>query len=367
MTTHIVFIYPALSFSVVACVVADRGNRKFILLLPNLLQALVLFTIPVAWALHSLTMGQIYWVTFLNSTLAVWYNAANQSVVPTLLPTHLIHPANTVLQLGNSIGSLVGTPLGGILLTIMSGPWVLTLDAVSYLMASASILFVFAPLQTDVTTFITWRTVWSGMCVVWGDSLFRTNLLLVMMANFANFTVFSILVYHAREELHLSAPVTSIILGAWGLGLLLGSAVSQFLTNRVRSGTLMLVGRGLSVLPPLLYLVTASPLGMMIGTTLTGVGMSIWNIQSISMRQIHIPERVRGRAAAANKMFAWAAIPLGSLVGGTLVHVGGSSYAFLLAVAVQLGTMVLLFLSPLGKLGVRASLPPKYVVRAVKF
>lgn len=103
------FIIPAILFSVISGVYADRWNKKKIILFAHLIRAVLLlpFLIP------SLHLGLIYLFTFLIAFVAQILSPAEASIVPQLVPRKLIVPANAVFSFGTSGVMLIGYILSG--------------------------------------------------------------------------------------------------------------------------------------------------------------------------------------------------------------------------------------------------------------
>ena len=76
---------PFILFSLVAGAWVDRLRRRPILILADLLRAIALASIPLAYLADVLTMGQLYVVGFVTGTLTVFFDVAYQSYLPSLV------------------------------------------------------------------------------------------------------------------------------------------------------------------------------------------------------------------------------------------------------------------------------------------
>ncbi len=352
---------PYVFFSVIAGAMADRWNRKSLLIWTNVLRALILFNLPLLYEARHLSMMDIYIASFLNAAISVWFNAAKSSVLPRVLPSDAIHQGNSLMQWGNAVAAMVGPTLGGALMAVMPVAWALSFDALSYLIAGLLVWFIKTPLQAALSSRDT-RPDRSlvGLRFLLGDPMLRSSTFIMSISNFANFASFSILVFYSRDVLHLSAGWTAVILGAFGAGLFAGSVGSSMVSDRFRSGSVMLTSRFLSLVPSLLFATVASPYGLVIAAALNGVWMVLWNVQSASLRQLHVPDVIRGRVTSVHSMLAWIMIPVGAMVGGFLAQRFGCVVVFGMAVSLQGLNLILMWRSPLRKLGVKATLPEGY-------
>ena len=73
---------PYLLFGLLAGAIADRADRRRIMVGCNLLQTIILATVPIASAAGALTVEQVFVVALLSATLFVWFDAANFGALP---------------------------------------------------------------------------------------------------------------------------------------------------------------------------------------------------------------------------------------------------------------------------------------------
>ena len=132
---------PAILLSSFTGVLADRWDRKRILVVANLLQALVvasLLLVGEGW------LWVVYLVAALQSTAAAFSQPAEAALLPTLVPVEQLVQANALNALNNRLGRFIGVPLGAALLSRWGLDAVVVVDAVTFLVAAALI----APITT---------------------------------------------------------------------------------------------------------------------------------------------------------------------------------------------------------------------------
>jgi hypothetical protein len=72
------------------------------------------------------------------------------------------------------------------------------------------------------------------------------------------------------------------------------------------------------------------------------VGVTMWNVLSISLRQAMIPAELLGRVLGAHRVALWGGIPLGALIGGALAGGTSVSAVFLVSGLSQLVVVALI-------------------------
>ena len=126
------FMIPAILFSVISGVYADRWNKKKIILFAHLSRAVLLlpFLIP------NLHLGLIYTFTFLIAVVAQLLSPAESSIVPQLVPKRLIVPANAVFSFGMFGIMLIGYVLSGPALFLLGRTYTILFLIVLFLISA---------------------------------------------------------------------------------------------------------------------------------------------------------------------------------------------------------------------------------------
>ena len=93
----------------------DRMRRRPILIVSDVGRALTLASIPIAHAIHRLTLPQLYVVVFVNGILTVFFDVAYQSYLPSLVARDQLVEGNGKLEISRSGAQLAGPGLAGVL------------------------------------------------------------------------------------------------------------------------------------------------------------------------------------------------------------------------------------------------------------
>lgn len=96
----------------------------------------------------------LYVFTFCIGTLALFFNVAYPSYVPSLLERHTLVEGNSKLELSRSVGESIGPGLAGVLIQVLTAPIALLVDACSFLLSAASVAWIRTPetLSKEETT-----------------------------------------------------------------------------------------------------------------------------------------------------------------------------------------------------------------------
>jgi MFS family permease len=132
-------LLPVLLVTPVAGRLADRGDRRTLLVVVSLVQAA--FLLPLLAGAH---LPILYAVIAVQASLASVFDATKNALLPTLVAPDQLVSANALIGLNQNLGRLVGAALGGIAL-VSGGVWTIVVgDAASFLLSAALIAGVHA-------------------------------------------------------------------------------------------------------------------------------------------------------------------------------------------------------------------------------
>ncbi len=103
---------PWLIVGLPAGVWVDRLRRRPLMVAADLGRALLLFSVPLAAWLGRLHLEQLYLVQFLVGVLAVVFDVAYQSWLPSLVPSEHLVEGNSKLEMSDSVAQIAGPGMG---------------------------------------------------------------------------------------------------------------------------------------------------------------------------------------------------------------------------------------------------------------
>ena len=344
----VVDFLPFILISLPAGVWVDRLPRRPILIVGDLGRAALLLSIPVAYELDALSMGQLYVVGFIVGTLTVFFDVAYQSYLPSLVDRDRLVEGNSKLEVSRSAAQLAGPAMAGGLVELLTAPVAVLVDAVSFI---ASGLFVLGIRKREETPerapgrspFAGMRAELSeGLRYVLGHRYLRWIAASTATFNFFGSVMFAILLVYAVRTLGLSPGAIGVVLAVANIGYLVGAVLSGRLTRRIGVGPTIIVGSAAGAGSLLIPLAPVSaPIPWLIAAELIiSFGLPVYNITQVSFRQAITPERMQGRMNSVMRFIVWGVMPIGSLLGGAIastidlraaIWIGavGMSFAFL--------------------------------------
>ena len=151
----------------------DRLPRKAVMIVADVGRALALGSVPLAWAVHRLTLGQLYLVALVVGVLTVFFDVAYQSYLPALIDRVDLVEGNSKLEISRSASEVAGKGLGGILIQSLGAPLSVLVDALPFI---ASVAGLAAIRKREAGEFLPrYQEVSGGSCEPVSMSLSRTR------------------------------------------------------------------------------------------------------------------------------------------------------------------------------------------------
>jgi MFS family permease len=317
---------PFLLFTLPAGVWVDRLRRRPILVIADLGRAVALVSVPVAYAFDALTLWQLYVVGFVVGTLTVFFDVAYQSYLPSLVRRNQLVEGNSKLELSVSAAQVGGPAAAGGLVSLLSAPWAVLTDAISFLGSALFVLRIRTREEVVEPTAAAERPgmraeAWEGMQFVWKDRRLRALTESTVIFNFCANGAFAVYLVYAVRSLGLSPAAIGVIFSLGNVGWLAGALVAGRVSTKLGVGRALIVSG--AVAAPALILVPAAPQSapipfLIAAGVLSSFGLVIWRIAQVSLRQAITPDHMLGRVNAVSRFVMWGTIPLGTLLGGAL-------------------------------------------------
>ena len=318
LVPHLLFALPAGAW------VERSARRRSLMIVADLIRALLLASIPLAYALDSLTFAHLYGVAFLAGSLAVVFDIAYSTIYVAVTPREEYVQANSLLNGSRAFSFVAGPSVGGILVELLSAPAALLADACSFLASSFFLFRISAPEPpVEEAQGSIWAQAKEGIIFLARHTILRPTLVAAATLNFFNFAFSAIFILYATRELGVRAGTLGVVLGAGAVGGIVGAVVAGRLARNIGLGPALVVGMVLFPAPLLLVPLaggTKPVVLLMLFTAefFSGLGVMILDINASTIMTALTPHRVRSRVTGAFQFVNYGIRPLGALVGGAL-------------------------------------------------
>ncbi|MBA3232325.1 MAG: MFS transporter, partial [Propionibacteriales bacterium] len=294
---------PYLLFGLPAGALADRFNRKRLMVAADLVNAVVLASVPVASWFGVLTVPHVLGAAFVVPALFVFFDAADFGAVPTLVGRDRVATANSAIW---STGTVIETsvPLAaGAAFAVVAPASLIAIDALSYVASALLIRTMVRPLSDPdrhaarLTFDALVADVREGLGFLWGHATVRSMTIVGAAQAVAGGAFVGQMVVWADRALDVRAGDwrLGVVFSAWGVGVFATSVLIPQAVRRVGAARVTLLALPASAV---LCVLTALASHWVVGSLL----MIVWGaaymavvINAITYRQQVTPEPLMSR------------------------------------------------------------------------
>jgi MFS family permease len=339
---------PNLVFALPAGALADRYDRRKLLLIFQSLNMALAAALAVTWATGTLTVGLLGVLAVLGGILGTLSFAPFQAMLAATVPPRDLESAVAINSLSLQVARFVGPAIAGFLLAVAGPTWVFGVNAASFVAVLGTLAFLPGSRPVRSAAAQAGGAISEAFRYVFGQRSLAAMMALMLVAGlFGTPPVAFMIPAIVRYNLHAGAGTLGAITASIGLGSLLGSIALLRLSSRPNKGEPLLLG----------FVVTGAALAGIGASTnawlslalafvggLAGVlfvGLSTVVVQAMSS------DEIRARALAI-----WAAafvgmLPFGALLtAGLTAVIGPGGAVFVDGVAVVVGAIVVVALRP---------------------
>jgi predicted MFS family arabinose efflux permease len=319
---------PDLLLGLPAGALADRWDRRKMMLGADLGRAVLTATIPLSAALGLPTMTVVVLVAFPINCLRVLWLAAYTAAVPGLVGRSQVGRAQAILEAVFNTGFILGPAIAGILSAIIGPAQTIAFDAASFVVSAGALFLIDRSLKppprpADSHVLADIR---EGVAFVVGHPVLRQVIAFWGLVAIGTGGIPQALTYNIQVDRSQSSAVLGLVLSSFGVGALGGALVAGRLMGG-SLGRLMLIGMA-STGGLLIFIAVGPPIPIVAASAfLAGVSQSIVFIAYITLRTGHSPDALLGRVGSTARLVSIGLTPVGLLVAGIVIDAANGAVA----------------------------------------
>jgi MFS family permease len=353
-----VSLAPAALLALFAGGFVDRGKKRRILVVADVIRALAIISLTIAWACGVLSIVHVCLVGAIVGAASALFQIADVAYLPALVERDELVEGNSKLQTTDAFAEISGPASAGVLIAALGAPIAVVIDAFSYVW-SAVMLGRIQKLEPDVgpeaaamsLSASMWQTTKDlrvGMRAVFGNLLVRPIAVASIIWN-ASYGVFAALyTLYCLRTLGLSQSTFGVIIAMGGVGSIFGAFLARPLAQALGVGRTIVVSAiiivAIGVCIPLAGGPPALAIGLLCTHQLIGDGMSVvFNVHTVTLRQTVLPREVLGRANAAITACTAGVTPVAAILAGALAEATSVRFAIWIGMALPLAVPFVLW------------------------
>jgi predicted MFS family arabinose efflux permease len=310
---------PLLAFMLVGGVVADRVDRRRILMVSNFVQMALAATLGVLYATGHLGIAAILVIAALTGLTQSQSAPTYQSVITSLVPPRQIPNAVALNSLQFNLSRAIGPAVAGLLLARAGTGACFAVNAVSFLAVLIALWRIQLPPSSPPRDSLR-DSLHAGLRFVWRDRLLSRLVFLGATGSLLSSPLITYLPVIAGDVLRTGAAGYSLLLSSYGAGAIVGAVATAHRGHVPGRGRLMLIAvfvYGLAVTAAMVSRVQAISMAMLF---LAGACVVTAFSTLNSLVQENAPAELKGRILSIYGLAFRSGLPVGSLAAGVLVR-----------------------------------------------
>lgn len=325
---------PQILFGMVGGVIADRIDRKWVMIASDLLRALLVLA-----ALLVRTTGDL-WILYLAAAglalVGAFFYPARNASIPNIVPDHLLLAANGMIQGSYILALIIGPTLAGSIVELWGWPAAIIFDSATFVVSAATILLIaIPPLRNGESYPAPSRTLWQDMRIglrfIYRSPSLRRVLPVTGVATLGIGAVVLLAIPHLKVRLGAGGLEYGGAMSTLGIGSILGGLVAARFARRfplhILVGWMLILAGGAIVG----FAYAPSYPVVLLSVVILGMCIVIARGALDTMVQTLSPDEVRGRVQSAVALIVAAGTALAEGLSAFLGHFLGVQTVFVAA------------------------------------
>ena len=330
---------PVLLLGAYGGVVADRADKRRLLLTTQSLQMLQSFALGALAFMHHPPLAGFYVLALAGGMVLAFDNPARRSFVPEMVPPDEVHNAVTLNSALMTSSRIFGPALAGLLVVTAGYPWAFTLDAISYLAVLTGLWMMRTEeLHMPPRAVRGKGQVREGLRYVRKVSALWVPMVMVAIVGTLTFNFSVVLPLFAERTLHGSDATYTLLYSVLSIGSFAGALVTAHRRSvEVRHVVYAAFAFGVAMLvfAAMPTLLSAFPVALAVGFTSIA-----FMTASTAIVQVRAAPNMRGRVLALQSIVLIGSTPIGGPILGWVCDTWGARSGLVIGGVAALGAAV---------------------------
>jgi MFS family permease len=333
---------PILFFSIFAGVLADRVDRRRLLVSMQLAAAGVALVLALLTTAGVVTFWHVVVLAFVAGTVTAVQTPSYQAVVSTLVDRTAIGSAVALNSAQFNLSRILGPAIAGAVIAaggLQLAFWgnTIALLLVAGILATLAVVSQPGLVRAEATL---WANLMDGIRYVQRDRVMAVLVLLAAVPALFMLNYLVLLPVYARDVLKIGAPGLGLLSGAIGAGALAGAVGLALLRPSGGSSRSMLLGLGIGSVALVVFSVSRFVPLSVAALAVLGTCQVLYYATTNTLIQVLVPPRLRGRVISLYILTSWGVIPIGNLGAGAVAEHLGPTVALAGGGAITLAVLV---------------------------
>jgi MFS family permease len=310
---------PIFLFTLIGGVVADRIERRKILLVSQYIQMASAAILTVLVAAGIVQVWEILCLSFVSGLAQAFGGPAYSALIPTLVDREDMPNAIALNSIQFNLAVTVGPALAGITLAKLGEKWCFGLNAVSFLAPIISLSMISTRFLPEKSAESIFKSLRQGLRFIWQHGAMVGVVVLAFMMTFLSMPMRTYIPVFVKDIFHRGPETYGNLLSLMGVGSIVGSLGIASLGNIAKKGrfalaSLICLGAGISIFSLSKLLPVSYAILVLVGASMMAVFATV-----TSLVQLIVTNEMRGRVMSVYNFAFRGGLPMGNLATSWLV------------------------------------------------
>lgn len=310
---------PGVLVSPFAGVLIDRYNRKYLLILMDMIRGICIILVSIAAFKGIIAIWEVFAAGIILSVGGAIFRPGINSSVPDIVSSSKLQNANSLLAIASTGSQMIGNIAGGFIFQILGAPLLFLFNGLSYLFSGSSLLFVNIPKVENNKAENFWKDMKDGFSFMWKLKGLRYILLMAAVLNFFSFIAIVLFLPLFQTIPYLGAGRYGIAMACFTGGAMAGFLYASVVTIKPARRLQVFILSAVVYNAGLIVAVNQSIFMIMtVFLIIGGFFNSVVNVMLLSTAQAATPQEMRGKVMAFMSMTTQGLTPFAMALGGIL-------------------------------------------------
>jgi predicted MFS family arabinose efflux permease len=312
---------PIFLFSLIGGVVADRMDRRHLLLGSQFVQMGSAFLLTILFAMGWIRVWHILTLSFITGLAQSFGGPAYQALIPMLTDREDLPNAIALMSIQFNLARVIGPVIGGLALTHLGAAWCFGLNGLSFVGPIVSLFLLHVRFRPERSGETILQSMKQGFGFIRKQGTMEALIALAFLMTALSIPLLTFLPVFAKDVFRGGPATFTAFLTSSGIGSVMGALAVASLGNlknkgRIALTMLMCLGAGICGFALSPSVILSCVLLFLAGASLMGVFAMIHTLV-----QLITSDEMRGRVMSVYNVAFRGGMPLGSLVTGWLVPI----------------------------------------------
>jgi DHA3 family macrolide efflux protein-like MFS transporter len=344
------YLIPFILASLIGGVVADKYDRKKVILIVDSLQAFSTFIMWILFAINVMEYWMLFFFFAFRSVCQAFHMPTQSAIIPTMVPKKHLSRINGINFVATGFIHIIGPMIGAPLFLFLTIKQILWIDIITFLIAVVPLLLIKIPSVKKVeeehhreSFGKQFRTGFKVLITVPGLLAMIIN---AMICNFLMQPIGTLLTYYIRV-IHMGSVIDYALISiSFNIGMFIGgiiTAIKGTWTHKITIITIAISIHGIAY-ALFAFVPTGGFFLMMIYSVIRGLTMPIINAIYLTILQTSVSKEKVGRITSIDNTLSFIAMPVGITLSGILAELYGTGILFFISASLYILTNIMIFL-----------------------